>query len=461
MKLDERHSRPPCEPDERTPTFLHTMASTTTTNGDGPNALLVPYQSVHLTPRERSRSRVRSRVADAGANDYRERLDRTENSTESDDGVRLKRSSTSKVTSSSHGEQPQGKMVLNAEVDLLVDSVFNLIFIHDQFMVDVYSVRKVTDMLVTPWEDQDEGRRCRQMTYNMSLSISSIGSKVASVTERQVVLESQPGKRYVVETESTNSGIPYADAFTVVNHYCLTQGAEGRTNLSVWCHVKYRKTIWGIVKGMLEKNTHNGVEALMTEIVSQLVTEADRLAPAMGRRRRRAQTPGDRARTHGHKHASSKGYRAPSRPQPSTAWVGVAVAAAVVVLALGNAILYSRLSHLEQQARHSHAHTALPEDRWTGMPASWEAVARILQRQEVLHHQHLKQWKTRIEEASLKLKEVQDSLELLLATIPEDQQSLTMAFQQQSDFFEKLENSRDTTEELLQHLVQENSESQS
>lgn len=54
---------------------------------------------------------------------------------------------------------------------------------------------------------------------------------------------------YVVETEAINTGIPYADAFTVCNHYRLSQGTDGRTNLTVWSHVKYRKTIWGIVKG--------------------------------------------------------------------------------------------------------------------------------------------------------------------------------------------------------------------
>lgn len=64
--------------------------------------------------------------------------------------------------------------------------------------------------------------------------------------------------------------------------------------------------------GMLEKNTYNGVEALMTEIVSQLGAEADKMAPpAMVRRRRRAHTPGDRVRGHGsgctHKLVSSKG----------------------------------------------------------------------------------------------------------------------------------------------------------
>lgn len=55
---------------------------------------------------------------------------------------------------------------------------------------------------------------------------------------------------------------------------------------------------------------------------------------------------------------------------------------------------------------------------------------------------------------------MQDSLELLLATIPEHQQGLRLALQQQRDFFEKLEDSKDSTEQLLEDLVQESSQTQ-
>lgn len=67
----------------------------------------------------------------------------------------------------------------------------------------------------------------------------------------QVLLScSKPGEMYAIEVESTNAGIPYADSFYIATHFCLTRGSHnGETLLAVYCQIKYRKSVWGFVKG--------------------------------------------------------------------------------------------------------------------------------------------------------------------------------------------------------------------
>lgn len=60
---------------------------------------------------------------------------------------------------------------------------------------------------------------------------------------------SKHGDIYTVDAEACNAGIPYADSFFVSNHWCLTRESATETRLSVWSQVKYKKNVWGFMKG--------------------------------------------------------------------------------------------------------------------------------------------------------------------------------------------------------------------
>ena len=53
---------------------------------------------------------------------------------------------------------------------------------------------------------------------------------------------------YTVDCDVVNTGIPYSDAFTVKSVYCLTYVSKKECRLRVSGCVKYKKTVWGIVK---------------------------------------------------------------------------------------------------------------------------------------------------------------------------------------------------------------------
>lgn len=61
---------------------------------------------------------------------------------------------------------------------------------------------------------------------------------------------SRPGHRYSIDIESTNAGIPYADSFSVLTHYCMTSASEGESTLTVYSQIKFKKHVWTVMKGI-------------------------------------------------------------------------------------------------------------------------------------------------------------------------------------------------------------------
>ena len=59
---------------------------------------------------------------------------------------------------------------------------------------------------------------------------------------------SKPGELYAIDTESVNAGIPYADSFYVTTHFCLSRTSDAETCIAVYAQIKYRKSVWGLVK---------------------------------------------------------------------------------------------------------------------------------------------------------------------------------------------------------------------
>lgn len=59
---------------------------------------------------------------------------------------------------------------------------------------------------------------------------------------------SKPGQLYSIDVESLNAGIPYADSFSVLSHYCLKSVSENETCLTIYSKMHYKKSVWAIAK---------------------------------------------------------------------------------------------------------------------------------------------------------------------------------------------------------------------
>uniref|UniRef100_A0A2A4J2K9 VASt domain-containing protein n=1 Tax=Heliothis virescens TaxID=7102 RepID=A0A2A4J2K9_HELVI len=186
-----------------------------------------------------------------------------------------------------------GKVLLRQEFPFNIDQMFTMIFTNSKFNLELLAARGTTDYVQAPWQAAG-GLKCRQISYTLGLTSGPIGPKEVQVTETQVMNKcSKPGVLYSIDSTSENAGIPYADYFSVQVHYCLQRVTDSSTELALFGSVKYKKTMWPMIKTFLEKNTISGLEEFIRLLESRLTAEADCAVPATrkSRRHRRVTSP--------------------------------------------------------------------------------------------------------------------------------------------------------------------------
>jgi len=88
---------------------------------------------------------------------------------------------------------------------------------------------------------------------------------------------SSPGRLYVIDVEANQAGIPYADSFYIINHFCLVKMSDTESRLTIYSQLKYRKSVWGLVKTFIEKNTWSGMDDFYQALSKALTVEAEAL----------------------------------------------------------------------------------------------------------------------------------------------------------------------------------------
>lgn len=167
----------------------------------------------------------------------------------------------------------EGRQLVHTILPINVDTLFALLFSKSKFLVDFHAHRKTTNMIHEDWQTGDDGLPCRKVNLTVALT-QAVGPKCSHVTEHQVRRPcSEPAQLYSIDITSTNAGIPYADSFYVFMHYCLVRTVDDHTMFSVHAQVKYKKSVWGVVKGFIEKNTWAGLEDFYTALLRALQSE--------------------------------------------------------------------------------------------------------------------------------------------------------------------------------------------
>lgn len=163
----------------------------------------------------------------------------------------------------------EGREIINVVLPMSVDELFTLLFTNSTFYMDyLTNTLKSTDLQMGQWEEG--GEKTRNFSYTIPLN-NNIGIKSCRTTEHQTLLDvSRPGEMYAVNSEATNTGIPYADTFFLLNHFCILRCGSKQSRLVLNCQIKYRKSVWGIVKTFIEKNTWAGVEENFEQLKQQL-----------------------------------------------------------------------------------------------------------------------------------------------------------------------------------------------
>ncbi|XP_033228649.1 protein Aster-B-like [Belonocnema kinseyi] len=330
----------------------------------------------------------------------------------------------------------EGRHLSNTILPIHIDQLFTLLFTNSKFFLDFHSARKTTDLVRSAWTQNPEtGEKVRTVTLTMSLT-QSVGPRSSQVTENQIMLPcSRPGQLYSIDVESLNAGIPYADSFSVIIHYCMTSKTENETCLAIFAQIKYKKNVWAIVRTFIEKNCWAGLEEYFSSLIKALSVECEEnhggtVGGTGGlkrktRRRRRTVNTGISLQTHAPDLLSSN-------HQPSAAelphnynksvsglrgdtsnilsWV---LLFAILCLTLINAMLYYKLWGLEEAANY----TVMDLHILKNTPKTEEDWINLLQQQESLHNVEMRKWQRVLHTAAQLLRQTEESLTELQMSI--------------------------------------------
>ncbi|GFT43211.1 protein Aster-B [Nephila pilipes] len=273
-----------------------------------------------------------------------------------------------------------GKEVLNTVFPLPMDQVFSLIFTGSKFYNDLLESRKTYDIMESPWQLCPEfDLKMRQVTYTLTLNHSM--AKSAQTTETQRLLKhSKPGQVYTVDCDVVNTGIPYSDAFTVKSVYCLTRVSKKECRLRISGCVRYKKSVWGLVKSLIEKSAMQGLADFATDLGSSI-----------------------------------SGMDLASLGSTPDIVIRVILITLVILLFL-NMLLFYKLWSLEDQSSKQVPPAAL---EYTDNPSSFtkEDYLHLLQKQDALHRAETARWRDALSEVIKLIHLIEKSLSELKSSI--------------------------------------------
>ncbi|XP_037959633.1 protein Aster-B-like isoform X2 [Teleopsis dalmanni] len=308
----------------------------------------------------------------------------------------------------------EGRQILHTILPINVETLFNMLFTKSKFLVDFHANRKTTDTLFGEWITHDDGIKTRIVNVTVQLS-ASVGPKTSKVTEYQTMRDcSKAGELYSIDINSENAGIPYADSFSVLLHYCLVKTVDDHTMLSVHAQIKYKKSIWTVVKGFIEKNTWAGLEEFYSALLHSLQSETC-VPPAKGKGRRPRRGTATQVRPMeetmpvqqkaepvdnmlatqvlAQQLPTNKHYPV-QQPTSRYRWISIFVILFMSFLILLNVILLLKLWKLEERIDDDlNSRARMPNlaelKELPNTPQDW---IELLRQQEILHEAELKKW---------------------------------------------------------------------
>ncbi|XP_064595531.1 protein Aster-B-like isoform X2 [Liolophura sinensis] len=308
------------------------------------------------------------------------------------------------------------KMYMNEVFNMSVDKAFELLFTDSKFFRDFVGGNKTFDLLLPPWQEDldDEGNRIRHIRYTLTLG-AAFGPKHSPSTEKQICLkQSKAGVIYIIDCHIANGSIPYADSFYTVNRYCITRVSNSRCRIKVTSVVKYRKSVWGLVKNLIEKNAHHGITTYYKNLSIALHKEAgvqhdrDTLAvvkqPSKKKRRRRRLMSNI-----GDGHDPSRQTESLSTPPSPIRAFSIKedrllklnadtlvriIVFVLILLVMFNAMLFYKLWALEGFAGSGYPTSQhFSPNHIRDLPESQEEWLKLLEQQQSLHQSEVEHWR--------------------------------------------------------------------
>ncbi|XP_065901985.1 protein Aster-A-like isoform X3 [Dysidea avara] len=163
-----------------------------------------------------------------------------------------------------------GNLILNEAYNCDVESLFQMLFTDHEFIRAFLKGRRTVNLEFGEWVSQPDNSKLRDIKYTLSLNYS-FGPKFSPSTEHQIYSkEGQMGLKHTVNTEVVNGNIPYGDSFYVCCQFCMTRMAHNKSRCRVTSHIVFRKSCWGLVKSLIERNAADGLRSYYSQLDTSL-----------------------------------------------------------------------------------------------------------------------------------------------------------------------------------------------
>ena len=87
---------------------------------------------------------------------------------------------------------------------------------------------------------------------SLVISFSKLELGPTQVREMQLLQgDCITGEIYCIDTEAFNSGVPYADSFTVKTHICAYKDTAKSCRVTVKAEIVFKKELWNYLKGKI------------------------------------------------------------------------------------------------------------------------------------------------------------------------------------------------------------------
>ncbi|XP_026274590.1 protein Aster-B isoform X3 [Frankliniella occidentalis] len=355
--------------------------------------------------------------------------------------------------------QHDGRQMLQVVLPVSVDQLFTLFFTNSKFFVDFHVARNSCNIKPSAWAQNAKNERLRTVCLTVNINQAVVGKRQSQVTETQAMLKcSKPGKMYAIESDCQNAGIPYADSFSIITHYCLNKVSETESSFAVYCDIKYKKSVWTVVKSFIEKHTWAGLDEFYAALEKALqaeccadeeIAEDVEVAPKIRRRLRSSSRRLSSSRHNDEvlvpRARSSTGRQVIPAVTNGVETVNVVILGILILLLVLNGALYYKLICLERWSAIDPIPVGLNEDLQSlrykiskNPPTTQEEWMRLLRQQESLHTLEMQKWQKVLQSSVILLRETEDSLkELQMSIQPRVKHKITPAIKELTDNVDK------------------------
>ncbi|KAJ3042627.1 hypothetical protein HDV00_006906 [Rhizophlyctis rosea] len=170
----------------------------------------------------------------------------------------------------SHFDNMIGEVFIKANVE----DVFQALYGEkgSSVVVEARRRRDCSDVKFAPWTTDETGKKTREVSWLAGVKIP-LAKSSQPVYQRQVITAETDQIAYVVESVTRTPKIPFGDAFTNVDRYCLTHAGIGKTKLRVTGKTDFiKKVMW---RDKIDRESLEGMRQYFQELAPLLSAAFD------------------------------------------------------------------------------------------------------------------------------------------------------------------------------------------